>query len=38
MKLNEVHSSLGTAITHALDKPCQEINFKCHLNNVLSCK
>ena len=38
MKLNEVHLSLGTVITHSLDKPYQEIHFKSHLNSVLLCK
>ena len=32
MKLNEVRFSSGTVITHFLDKPYQEVNFKCHLN------
>ena len=38
MKLNEVHFSMGTVITHFLDKLYQEINFKSHLNSVLPCK
>ena len=38
MKLNEEYFSLGTVITHFLDKPYQEINFKSHLNSVLSFK
>ena len=38
MKLNEVHFSLGTVISHFLDKPCQEINFESHLNSLLPCK
>ena len=38
MKLNEVYFSSGTVLTHFLDKPYQEINFKSHLNNVLPCK
>ena len=38
MKLNEVHFSLGTVISHFLDKPCQEINFESHLNRLLPCK
>ena len=38
MKSNEVHFSLGTVITHFLDKPYQGINFKIHLNSVLPCK
>ena len=38
MKVNEVHFSLGTVITHFLDKPDQEINFKSHLNSVLLCE
>ena len=32
MKLNEVHFSSGTVITHFSDKLYQEINFKSHLN------
>ena len=35
MKLNEAHFPQGTANTHFLDKPYQEINFKSHLNSVL---
>ena len=38
MKLNEVHFSSGTVITHFLDKPYQEIDLKNHLNSVLLCK
>ena len=45
MKLYELHFSLGTfpeekqyPITHFLDKPYQEINFKNFLNRVLHCK
>ena len=38
MKLNEIHVSSGTVITHFLDKPYQEINFKTYLNSVLPCK
>ena len=34
MKLNEEHFSSGTVISHFLDKPYQEINFKGHLNSV----
>ena len=37
MKLNEEHFSLGTVITHFLDKLYQEINFKSHVNRVLPC-
>ena len=38
LKLNKVHFSSRTAITHFLDKPCQEINFESHLNGILPCK
>ena len=38
MKLDEVHFSLGTVITHFLDKPYQESNVKSHLNSVLPCE
>ena len=38
MKLNEVHFSAGTAITHILDKLYQEMNLKNHLNSVLPRK
>ena len=38
IKLNKVHFSVGTVIVHFLDKPYQEINFKCHLSSVLLCK
>ena len=38
MKLNEVYFSSRTVITHFLDKPYQETNFKSHLNSVLPCK
>ena len=38
MKLNEAHFSLGTVITHVLDKPYQEVNLKGYLNSVLPCK
>ena len=38
IKLNEVYFSSEIVITHFLDKPCQEINFKSHLNSVLLCK
>ena len=38
MKLNKVHFSLGTVITHFLDKSYQEINFKSHLSSALLCK
>ena len=34
MKLNEVHFSLGTVVTHFY---CHSINFKSHFNNVLPC-
>ena len=37
MKLNKGHFSSETVITHFLDKPYQEINFKSHLNSVLLC-
>ena len=38
MKLNEVHFSSGTAITHFLDRPYQDINFKSCLNSAVTCK
>ena len=38
LKLNKVHFSSRTVITHFLDKPCQEINFESHLNGILPCK
>ena len=38
MKLIEESFSLGTVITHFLNKPCQEINFKSHLNSVLGIR
>ena len=38
MKLNQVYFSSGTIITHLSDKPYQEINFKCHLDSVVSGK
>ena len=38
MKLNEVHFSLETVITHFLDKPYEEINFQSYLNSALLCK
>ena len=38
MKLNKADFSLGTVITHFLDKPYQEMNFKNHLNSELPCK
>ena len=37
MKLNEVHFSLGTIITHFLDKSYKKTNFKSHFR-VLPCK
>ena len=36
MKLNELHFFSGTVITHFLNKPYQEINFKSHLSSVLT--
>ena len=33
MKLNEIDFSSVAVITHFLDKPYQEINFKSHLNS-----
>ena len=38
MKLNEVNFSSVSVITHFLDTPYQEINFKSHLNTLLLCK
>ena len=38
MKFNEVHFFLGTVITHFLDKPYQEIDFKSYLNSILPYK
>ena len=38
MKLNDVNFSSGAGITHILDKPYQEIDFKSHLNSVLPGK
>ena len=38
MKLNELHFFSGTVITHFLNKPYQEINFKSHLSSVLTWK
>ena len=32
MKLNEVHFTSGTVITHFLDQPYQEINFNLSRN------
>ena len=37
MKSNEGHFSSGTAITHFLDKPYEEIDFKSHLNSAPLC-
>ena len=38
MKLNEGHFCLEPVIIHFCDKPCQEINFKSHLNSELLSK
>ena len=38
MKLNEEHFSFRIVIIYFWDKPCQEKNFKSHLNSARLCK
>ena len=38
MKLNELHFSSGTVVTHFLGTPYQEISFKSHLNSLVLLK
>ena len=38
IKLNEVHFSSETVITHSLDKLYQEKKFESYLASVLPCK